>query len=79
MDTLAKVPNEETRLCDAGFLQYATILAARSSSTRSAAHVLLASPLVVRPVARGETVGLHCDHYGQDRHVEAFCYRKKKA
>jgi hypothetical protein len=53
------------------FLQSSTVLAARSSvghslSARPAASVSLASPLVVH----------HCD---QDGHVEAFCYRKRKA
>jgi hypothetical protein len=31
------------------------------------------------PRAGGESGGLHCDHCGRDGHVEAFCYRKKKA
>jgi hypothetical protein len=79
MDALAEVHNEETRLRDAGLLQSATVLATRSSSAHPATHVPLVSPLVVRPAARGESVGLHCDHCGRDGHVEAFCYRKKKA
>jgi hypothetical protein len=84
MDTLTEVRNEEFCLCDAGLLQSATVLAAcsstgRSSSTRPAAPVLLASPPVVPPAARGESVGLHCDHCGRDEHVEVFCYRKKEA
>jgi hypothetical protein len=83
MDALTEVCNE-FRLCDAGLLQSATVLAARSSASRSssarpAAPVPLASPPVVPPTTRGESVGLHCDHYGRDGHVEAFCYRKKKA
>jgi hypothetical protein len=41
--------------------------------------VSLASPLVVPPAAHCESGGLHCDHCGRDGHVEAFCYRKKKA
>jgi hypothetical protein len=84
MDPLAEVCNEETRPHDAGLLQFATALAARSSAGRSSsphpvAHVLLASPSVVLPAAHGESAGLHCDHYGRDEHVEAFCYRKMKA
>jgi hypothetical protein len=51
-------------------------LAGHSSSTHLATHVPLASPLVVPPTARGESVGVHCGH---DGHVDAFCYRKKKA
>jgi hypothetical protein len=85
MGTLAEIRNEENRLRDASLLQSATILVARSlnghfSSARPSAPVPLASSLVVPPTARGENVGgLHCDHYGHDGHVEAFCYRKKKA
>jgi hypothetical protein len=84
MDALAEVRNEETHLSDAGLLQSATVLATRSSAghssfARPTAPVPLASPLVVPPAARGESVGLHYDHCGRDGHVEAFCYRKKKA
>jgi hypothetical protein len=75
MDALAEVRNEEVRLRDAGLLQSASVLAARSSTGCSTS----APPLVVPPVARGESGGLHCDHCGRDGHVEAFCYRKKKA
>jgi hypothetical protein len=39
----------------------------------------LASPPIIPPTAHGESVGIHCDHCGQDGHVEAFYYRKKKA
>jgi hypothetical protein len=53
-------------------------LPARSSFARPAAPVPLASPPVVPPVTRGESGGLHYDHCGNDGHVEAFCYRKKK-
>jgi hypothetical protein len=65
-------------------LQSATVLAARSSASRSSsahpiASVPLASPPVVPPAARGESGGLHYAHCGCDGHVEAFCYRKKKA
>jgi hypothetical protein len=71
-------------LRDVGLLQSATVLAAHSSashfsSARPTASVSLASPPVVPPAARGESDGLHCAHCGRDRHVEAFCYRKKKA
>jgi hypothetical protein len=75
MDALAEVCNEEVRLRDAGLLQSASVLAARSSTGYSTS----APPLVVPPVARGESGGLHCDHCGRDGHVETFCYRKKKA
>jgi hypothetical protein len=54
MDALTDVHNEETRLCDAGLLQSATVLAARSSSAHPVAPVPLASPLVVPPAAHGE-------------------------
>jgi hypothetical protein len=84
MDALAEVHNEEVHLCDAGLLQSSTVLAARSSASRSSsarptASVLLASPPVVPPAARGESGGLHCAHCGHEGHVEVFCYRKKKA
>jgi hypothetical protein len=81
MDALVEVRNEEVHLRDAGLLQSATILVARSSASRSSsarptASVPLASPPVVPPAAHGD---LHCAHCGHDGHVEAFCYRKKKA
>jgi hypothetical protein len=84
MDALIEVRNEEVHLHDAGLLQSATVLVARSSascslSARPTASVPLASPPVVPPTARGESGGLHCAHCGHDGHVEAFCYRKKKA
>jgi hypothetical protein len=84
MDALAEVYNEENHLRDAGLLQSATVLTAHSSAGRSlsarpVAPVPLASPPVVPPATRGESVGLHYDHCGRDGHVEAFCYRKKKA
>jgi hypothetical protein len=53
--------------------------AGHSSPTHPAAPVPLASPPVVPPAARGESGGLHCDHCGRYGHVEALCYRKKKA
>jgi hypothetical protein len=84
MDALAEVHNEETRLRDAGLLQSTTILDARSSaggssSSHPTTSLPLASPLVVPPTAHGESIGFHCDHCGRDGHVEAFCYKKKKA
>jgi hypothetical protein len=84
MDALAEVRNEEFRPRDSCLLQSATVLDARSSASRSSsarptALVPLASPPVVPPTARGESGGLHCAHCGRDGHVEAFCYRKKKA
>jgi hypothetical protein len=84
MDALTEVRNEEVRLLDPGLLQSATVLAARSSashfsSARPTALVSLASPSVVPPATRDESGGLHCAHCGRDGHVEAFCYRKKKA
>jgi hypothetical protein len=83
MDALTEVRNEDIRLRDAGLLQSASVLVARSSvdrssSAHSAAPVLLASSSIVPAAARGESGDLHCDHYGHDGHVEAFCYRKKK-
>jgi hypothetical protein len=84
MDALAEVRNEETHLRDAGLLQSATVLAGRSLasrylSARPATPVQLASPPIIPPAARGESVGLHCDHCGRDGHVKPFFYRKKKA
>jgi hypothetical protein len=84
MDALTEVRNQEVCLHNAGILQSATVLAARSSashfsSARPTALVPLASPLVVPPTTRGESGGLHCAHCGHDGHVEAFCYWKKKA
>jgi hypothetical protein len=52
--------------------------ASRSPSARPTASVPLASPLVVPPIARGESGGLHYAHCGRDGHVEVFCYMKKK-
>jgi hypothetical protein len=78
MDALAQVRNEETRLQDVGLLRVSSVLVARSSAARHA-PVPLASPLVAPSVARGASTGLCCDQCGRDGHVEAFCYRKKKA
>jgi hypothetical protein len=84
MDALAEVHNAEDRLRDAGLLQSTTILAARCLASHSLSAcpttlVSLASPLVVPPASRGESGGLHYAHCGCDGHVEAFCYRRKKA
>jgi hypothetical protein len=84
MDALVVVHNEEIRLCDAGLLKSATVLAARSSADHSSfahptAPVPLVSPSIVPPFAHGESGGLHCDHCSHDGHVDAFCYMKKKA
>jgi hypothetical protein len=64
MDALAEIHNEEIRLQDVGLLRSSSILAARSSAARPVALVPLASPPVVPTAARGESVGLHCDHCG---------------
>jgi hypothetical protein len=84
MDALTEVRNEEVHLRDAGLLQSATVLVARSSASRSSsarptASVPLASPPVVPPTTCGESSGLQCAHCGHDGHVEAFCYRNLKA
>jgi hypothetical protein len=50
--------------------------AGHSSSAHPAALVPLVSPPIVPSATRDESGGLHCGH---DGHVEAFCYRKKKA
>jgi hypothetical protein len=76
MDALAEVRNEKTCLQDAGLLRSSLVLAARFSI---ACHIALVPLPFAPPAARGESVGLHCDHCGRDGHVEAFCYRKKKA
>jgi hypothetical protein len=64
MGALAKIRNEEIHLRDAGLLQSSTVLAARSSSSRPTAPVPQASPPVVPPSARSESVVLHYDHCG---------------
>jgi hypothetical protein len=79
MDALVEVCNEETHLLDAGLLQSSFILVACSSVARPTTLVPLASASVAPSTARGESVGLHCDHCGRNEHVEVFCYRKKKA
>jgi hypothetical protein len=79
MDVLAEVCNEETHLQDAGLLWVSSVLVARSLVACPTAPVPPVSPPVTLSAARGASTGLHCDHCGQDGHVEAFCYRKKKA
>jgi hypothetical protein len=79
MDALAEVHNEKTHLQDVGLLRVSSVLAARSSIACPAAPIPPTSPLIALSGARGASIGLHCDHYGRDGHVEAFCYRKKKA
>ncbi|WVZ93714.1 hypothetical protein U9M48_039674 [Paspalum notatum var. saurae] len=79
MEALADVRNEETRLRTAGLLPSVTALAARSSPSRPAVPPSLPSSAFVPPPTRGDGGGLHCDYCGKDGHVEAFCYRKKKA
>jgi hypothetical protein len=58
-------------------LQSSSILAAHSSVARPVAPVPLASATIAPPTARGESVGLHCNHCGWNGHTEIFCYRKK--
>jgi hypothetical protein len=79
MDSLTEVHNEETHLQDAGLLWISSILAACSSVAHPIAPVPPVSPLVALSVACDMSTGLHCDDCGRDEHVEAFCYRKKKA
>jgi hypothetical protein len=79
MDALAEVHNEETHLQDAGLLRVSSVLATHSSNAHPAAPVPPVSPPVAPSAARGASTGLHCDHCGRDGHVDAFCYRKKKA
>ncbi|WVZ52011.1 hypothetical protein U9M48_003107 [Paspalum notatum var. saurae] len=79
MEALGDVRNEETRLRTAGLLPSVTALAARSSPSRPAVPPSLPSSASVPPSTCGGVGGLHCDYCGKDGHVEAFCYRKKKA
>jgi hypothetical protein len=78
MDDLAEVYNE-THLQDAGLLSVSSVLATRSSVAHPTAPVPSVSPPVALFAACGASTGLHYDHYGRDGHVEAFCYKKKKA
>ncbi|WVZ61780.1 hypothetical protein U9M48_011597 [Paspalum notatum var. saurae] len=80
IDALAAVRNEEIRLRSAGLLPSVSALAARSAPSRPAVPSLPSSPVPVpSSSARGGGGRLHCDYCGKDGHVEAFCYRKKKA
>jgi hypothetical protein len=76
---LAEVHNEDTCLQDAGLLRVSLVLATHFLVARPAIPVPPASPSIALSTTRGESDGFHCDHCGQDGHVEAFCYRKKKA
>ncbi|WVZ48897.1 hypothetical protein U9M48_000291 [Paspalum notatum var. saurae] len=82
IDALTDVRNEETRLRSAGLLPSVSALAAHSAPSRPAVAPpsLPSSATAPSPSARGGGGGgLHCDYCGKDGHVEAFCYRKKKA
>jgi glutaredoxin len=79
MDALAEVHNEETRLQDAGLLWVSSVLVARSSVAHPTAFMPTTSSSVVSFAARDASIDLYCDHCGRDGHVNAFCYRKKKA
>jgi hypothetical protein len=84
IDALDDVRNEETHLRDAGLLQFSSILVARSSTihssaTHSTTPMSLIPPSVAPLATHGKSVDLRCDHCDRDGHVEAFCYRKRKA
>ncbi|KAJ1268166.1 hypothetical protein BS78_07G116100 [Paspalum vaginatum] len=82
MEALADVRNEETRLRTAGLLPSASALAARSSPSRPLVPPLSlpsSAPASFPSAREGGGGGLHCDYCGKDGHVEALCYRKKKA
>jgi hypothetical protein len=79
MDALVVLRNQEIRLWDAGLLRISFVLLTRSSVACPTALMPLASSPIALPVAHGESIGLHCDQCGRDGHVDAFCYRKKKA
>jgi hypothetical protein len=66
MDALAKVCNEETHLQDADHLRFSSVLATHSSFACPAAPVPPTSPPVASSAILGASIGLHCDHYGQD-------------
>jgi hypothetical protein len=79
MDALAEVHNEVTHLQDSGLLRSSSVLAAHSLFAHPVAHVPLASASVALSAAHAKSGILYCDHCSWDEHVEAFCYRKKKA
>jgi hypothetical protein len=54
-------------------------LATRSSVACPTVPVPSASLPIALSATCGESTGLHYDHCGRDGHVEAFCYKKKKA
>jgi hypothetical protein len=60
-------------------LRVSLVLAAHYLIARPAGLVPPVSPPVAPTVACGASTDLHCDHCGQDGHVETFCYMKKKA
>jgi hypothetical protein len=64
MDALAEVHNEETCLQDADLLPSSSVLAGCSSVAHPVAPAPLASASITPYTARGESVGLHCDHCG---------------
>lgn len=71
------VHNEETRLHTTGLLSsLVSVLTAWSSSSTCAPQLPLPS-LAPFYFYTWRGSGLHCNHCGQDGHVESFCYRKK--
>lgn len=71
------VHNEETRLRTIGLLSsLVSVLTAWSSSSACAPQLPLPS-LAPFYFYTWRGSGLHCNHCGQDGHVESFCYRKK--
>jgi hypothetical protein len=79
MDNLLEIYNKETHLRNVGIFQSASVLATCSMVARHTIPVPLSSSLVAPPATHGESVGLHCDHCGQDGHVETFYYSNRKA
>jgi len=70
-----------SRVFNAGLLQSSSssVLAARSSSSPAVATPPKA-PLPAAPSSEGGGGDrLHCDYCGKKTHVEAYCYKKKKA
>jgi hypothetical protein len=76
---LAEVHNEKTCLQDVGLLRVSSVLATCSSIARPTVPVPPGPSPIALSATRGESANLHYDHCGRDRHVEAFCYKKKKA
>ena len=78
MDALAAV--QETCLHVAGLLRSYLVLAFHSSAsiTPTSSHILSCSTAV--SFRSGKSGGLHFDYYDKSRHVEDYCYtRKRKA